>query len=50
MVTCKGYSFHLVPNNMGFNHGPILIEMETDSLIGVDCRWVLIEGFLPTGK
>ncbi len=26
-------SFHLVPNNMGFYHGQILIETETDSLI-----------------
>ncbi len=28
----QGCSFHLVPNNMGFHHGQILIETETDSL------------------
>ena len=27
----QGCGFHLLPNNMGFHHGQILIEMETDS-------------------
>ena len=29
----QGCSFHLVSNNMGFDHGQILIETETDSFM-----------------
>ncbi len=32
--TLQGFPFGLIPDNMGFHHGQILIETETDSYNG----------------